>query len=195
MARIPYLDPDRAPESVRRLLAPDRPQKIALLFGHAESNWPRLADLLLSILGEQELESRLRELGILRIANLRQARYEWDQHVVIAGMAGVRPEQIESIAKGQFDAACFDPRERLVLEAATELVRDANVSDATVARLTREFPPRQIVELLLACGVYEALAKLMNALGLDPESAVTSSFAEAVNRGSVAGWRQPVQGG
>src|SRR3990172_9149876 len=117
MARIPCLDPDRAPESVKRLLAPDRPQKIALLFGHAESNWPRLADLLLSILGEQELESRLRELGILRIANLRQARYEWDQHVVIAGMAGVRPEQIESIAKGRIDAACFDPRERLLPQA------------------------------------------------------------------------------
>ena len=194
MARIPYLDPERAPESVRRLLAPDRPQKIALLFGHAESNWPRLADLLLSILGEQKLPSRLRELGILRVASLRQARYEWDQHVAIAGAAGVSAEQIESIAKGALDAACFDARERLVLDAATELVRDANVSDATLARLSRELPPREIVELLLACGVYEALAKLMNALGLDPEAAVTSAFAEAVNRGAVAAGRTTAPG-
>jgi alkylhydroperoxidase family enzyme len=193
MARIPYLDPDRAPESVKRLLAPDRPQKIALLFGHAESNWPRLADLLLSILGEQELASKLRELGILRVARLRRARYEWDQHVVIAASAGVRSEQIESIAKGEIGATCFDPQERLVLEAATELVQDANVSDGTLARLARDLPPRQIVELLLACGVYEALAKLMNALGLDPEGSVTSAFAEAVNRGAVAARRQPAQ--
>jgi alkylhydroperoxidase family enzyme len=195
MARIPYLDPDRAPESVKRLLAPDRPRKIALLFGHAESNWPRLADLLLSILGEQELEARLRELAILRIANLHQARYEWDQHVVIAGTAGVRPEQIESIARGSIGEPCFDPRERLALDAATELVLEANVSDATLARLAQELPPRQIVELLLACGVYEALAKLMNALGLDPEVAVTSAFAEAVNRGAVAARRQPARRG
>jgi alkylhydroperoxidase family enzyme len=172
---------------VQRLLAPDRPRKIALLFGHAETNWPRLADLLLSILGEQELEARLRELAILRIARLRQARYEWDQHVVIAATAGVRAEQIESIAKGEIAIPCFGPLERLVLDAATELVEDGSVSHATAARLSREFPPRQIVELLLACGVYEALAKLMNALGLDPESAVTSAFAEAVNRGAVAG--------
>jgi len=195
MARIPYLDPERAPESVKRLLAPDRPQKIALLFGHAESNWPRLAELLLSILGEQQLESRLRELGILRVAKLREARYEWDQHVAIATAAGVRPEQIESIAKGEIGAACFEPRERLVLEAATELVRDANVSDATMAGLSRALPPRQIVELLLACGVYEALAKLMNALGLDPEGAVTSAFAEQVNRGDLMRRPQPAQGG
>jgi len=84
MARIPYLDPDRAPESVKRLLAPDRPQKIALLFGHAESNWPRLADLLLSILGEQELESRLRELGILRLgrASERQRDRRGNQYSI-----------------------------------------------------------------------------------------------------------------
>ena len=195
MARIPYLDPERAPESVKRLLAPDRPQKIALLFGHAEANWPRLAELLLSILGEQQLESRLRELGILRVAKLREARYEWDQHVAIATAAGVRPEQIESIARGEIGAACFEPRERLVLEAATELVSDANVSDATLAGLSRALPPRQIVELLLACGVYEALAKLMNALGLDPEGAVTSAFAEQVNRGDLMRRRQPAQGG
>jgi alkylhydroperoxidase family enzyme len=195
MARIPYLDPDRAPESVKRLLAPDRPQKIALLFGHAESNWPRLADLLLSILGEQELESRLRELAILRVAKLRAARYEWDQHVAIATVAGVRAEQIESIAKGEIGAACFEPRERLALDAATELVRDSMVADSTLARLSQEFPPRQIVELLLACGVYEALAKLMNALGLDPEAAVTSAFADQVNRGALTGRRPTAQGG
>lgn len=186
MARIPYLDPENAPESVKRLLAPDRPQKIALLFGHAESNWPRLADLLLSILGEQQLDSRLRELGILRVAKLREARYEWDQHVVIAGSAGVRAEQIESIAKGRIDSACFDPRERLVLDAATELVQDATVSDETLQRLSRELTSREIVELLLACSVYEAVGKLMNAVGLDPEETVSSAFAEAVNRGAVA---------
>jgi alkylhydroperoxidase family enzyme len=195
MARIPYLDPERAPESVRRLLAPDRPQKIALLFGHAESNWPRLADLLLSILGEQELDPRLRELGILRVANLRQARYEWDQHVVISASAGVRPEQIESIARAEIDADCFDPRERRVLEAATELVRDGNVSDETLAQLGQDLPPRQVVELLLAVGVYEAVAKLMNALGLDPEGAVSSAFAEAVNRGTVTPRYAAPQGG
>jgi alkylhydroperoxidase family enzyme len=195
MARIPYLDPDRAPESVKRLLAPDRPQKIALLFGHAESNWPRLADLLLSILGEQELESRLRELAILRVAKLRAARYEWDQHVAIATVAGVRDEQIESIAKGEIGAACFEPRERLALDAATELVRDSMVADSTLARLSQEFPPRQIVELLLACGVYAALAKQMTALGLDPEAAVTSAFAAQVHRGALTGRRLTAQGG
>jgi alkylhydroperoxidase family enzyme len=186
VARIPYLDPARAPESVRRLLAPDRPQKIALLFGHAESNWPRLADLLLSILGEQALDPRLRELAILRIAGLRQARYEWDQHVAISSAAGVRAEQIEAIARGDVAAACFDPLERLVLATTTSFVRDGELSAESVEKLAAALPPRELVELLLACGVYEALAKLMNALALDPEAAGSRAFAEAVNRGAVS---------
>ena len=186
MARIPYLDPASAPEGVRRLLAPDRPQKIALLFGHAESNWPRLAELLLSILGEQALDPRLRELAILRIAALRGARYEWDQHVAISAAAGVRAEQVEAIARGDVAATCFDRLERLVLATATSFVRDGDLSAEGVEKLAAELPPRELVELLLACGVYEALAKLMNALALDPEPPGSAAFAQAVNRGAVA---------
>ena len=186
MARIPYLDPLQAPEGVRRLLAPDRPQKIALLFGHAETNWPRLAELLLSILGEQALDARLRELAILRVAALHGARYEWEQHVAISAAAGVRAEQVDAIARGDALAACFDARERQVLAAVTGFVRDGGLSEPEVAALAEVLPPRELVELLLACGVYEALAKLMNALALDPEPPGTRAFAEAVNRGAVA---------
>ena len=186
MARIPYLDPATAPESVRRLLAPDRPSKIALLFGHAETNWPRLANLLLSILGEQQLDRRLRELAILRVANLRGAAYEWDQHESIGASAGVRPEQIDSLRHGRADAPCFDPLERLVLRAATELVERDAVSEATLAELARHLSPRELVELSLAIAVYEAVAKLMNTLALDREATGSTSFADAVNRGQVA---------
>jgi alkylhydroperoxidase family enzyme len=191
MARIPYLDPQTAPESVRRLLAPDRPQNIALLFGHAETNWPRLADLLLSILGEQALPGRLRELAILRVASLRAAGYEWDQHVTIASAAGVGAEQIAAIERGAADAACFGALERVVLRATSELVEQGSVSEATLGELSRRLSPREMVELLLAGAVYEALAKLMNTLALDREGSPTAAFAEAVVRGNVARAARP----
>ena len=55
MPRIAPLDFDSAPEAVKQLLSPDRPNEIALVFGHAETNWPRLADLLLSILDQFDI--------------------------------------------------------------------------------------------------------------------------------------------
>ena len=101
MPRIRPLALESAPESVRQLLASDRPNQIALLFGHAETNWPRLADLLLSILSQQQLDKRLRELAILRVARLRRAAFEWDQHVGISQAAGVTREQVDAIEQGR----------------------------------------------------------------------------------------------
>ena len=114
MPRIPPPTCDQAPESVRRLLAPEPPNEIALLFGHAATHWPRIADLLLSILSEQSLDERLRELAILRVANLRRAEFEWDQHVGISQAAGVSREQLEAIAAGRIEAPCFDARAKLM---------------------------------------------------------------------------------
>jgi alkylhydroperoxidase family enzyme len=185
MPRIAPLSIEDAPDSLKQLLAPDRPNTIALLFGHAETNWPRLADLLLSILGEQQLESRLRELAILRVAKLRGAVYEWEQHVGISQAAGVTGEQVAAIADGRIDAGCFDDLDQLVLEATTRLAEDGTLAAALVERLGELLSPREVVELLLAAGVYEALAKLMNALDLESDGPIAPEFAKAVNRGSV----------
>jgi len=185
LARLPYLDPDEAPESVRRLLAPDRANKIALLFGHAESNWPRLADLLLSILGEQTLDARLRELAILRVARLRAARFEWDQHVGISAAAGATPEERAAIERDDPAADCFGELERIVLRAASDIVEKGELEDSLFRQLEDRLSPREVVELLLAIGVYEALAKLMNALELDPEPRIDPDFAARVVAGEI----------
>jgi len=176
---------DAAPEAVRQLLSPERPNKMALLFGHAETNWPRLADLLLSILSQQKLDKKLRELAILRVANLRQAIFEWEQHVGISRAAGVEAEQLAAIEAGRIDAPCFDALERLVLEATSELVETHTLSRATFDRLAAKLSPREVVELLMAAGIYEALAKLMNAVDLESDGPIDPDFAAAVNRGSV----------
>lgn len=185
MPRIAPLRIESAPESLKQLLAPDRPNSIALLFGHAETNWPRLADLMLSILAEQELEPRLRELAILRVARLRGAVYEWEQHLGIGRAAGVRDREIAAIEAGRIDADCFGARERVVLDAATQLVERGTLDAACFERVAREFSPRESVELLLATAVYEAAAKLMNALELESEGPIDPRFAAAVNRGEV----------
>jgi alkylhydroperoxidase family enzyme len=186
MARIPYLDPESAPESVKRLLAPNRANQIALLFGHAETNWPRLADLLLSILSEQSLDARLRELAILRVAQLRSARFEWDQHLGISAAVGVTEAEHQALERGEIEADCFGELDRLVLRAATEVVEGGTLSAGQVGALSQRLSSREVVELLLAIGVYEALAKLMNALDLDPQSGIDPEFASQVVSGGVA---------
>ncbi len=56
-------------------------------------SWSRFADY---ILGGQSLPARDREILILRIGWLNQARYEWEQHVRIGKAAGLTDDEIES---------------------------------------------------------------------------------------------------
>ena len=181
MARIPYVDPATAPEHVRDTLA-QLPVVLNIfrMMAHAESNFRPLLRFGSAILGGQKLSPRLRELAILRVAQLSPARYEWIQHVPIAKAAGVTPAQIDAIAGGDIDAACFATDEQMVLRFATEVLRDVRASDATFAAMRERFTPQEIVELILAIGFYMMMARLMETTGVDIEPDVGTSIIDAL---------------
>jgi 4-carboxymuconolactone decarboxylase len=169
MARVPYVDPATAPAPVREQLARfgADPLNIFRVLAHAETCFAPVVRLGGAILLEQTLDARLRELAILRVARLDDAPYEWTQHVAIAEGVGVRPEQIAALAADEPTADCFDERERLVLAATTELVRDADVHDATYTALATRLSTRELVELVLAVGFYMLMARVMRASRID----------------------------
>src|SRR5262245_18464784 len=109
MARLPYVDPATAPAEVKDLLG-CLPVKlnVFLMMAHAETNFRPLVQLGTSILGRQKLSPRLRELTILRVAQLSPARYEWVQHESIAEAVGVPRAQIEALERADPEAARFD---------------------------------------------------------------------------------------
>ena len=181
MARMPYVDPATAPERVRETLASTPvPLNIFRMMAHAESNLRSMLRLGGTILSKQQLSGRLRELAILRVAHLSCARYEWGQHVPIAQSVGVTTAQVAALEAGDITASCFDARERLVLQFTDELVHDVRVSDPTFAAATREFSPREVVELILAVGYYMMIARLLETTGVDLEAPAGGAFLESL---------------
>ena len=96
----------------------------------------------------------LRELAIVRTGMLCGAEYEWRHHVPLALGSGGTEAQIEALQQGKIDGAEFDERQHLVLRFTTEVVENVRASDPTFAAMQREFSPREIIELILAIGVY-----------------------------------------
>lgn len=185
MARLPYVDPDAMPAKVREVY--DRlPVKLNVfrMMAHAETSFRPLIQLGTSILAFQQLDGKLRELAILRVANLSGASYEWAQHVPIAKAAGATDEQVAALERGSADAACFDDTERLVLRFATELIRDVRVSDETMAAAAKRFPHREIVELVLAVGYYMMIARLLETTGVDLDEVAGDRIVAAARRDS-----------
>ncbi len=180
MARIPYADPQKASEEVRKTLD-ELPVKLNIfrLMAHAETCFRPLLRLGSVILSQQKLDASLRELAILQVAKLSPAEYEWVQHVAIAEAVGVTPQQIQALDEGDVDADSFSDRERLLLEFTTELVRDVRVCDDTFGEMEKSFSPQEIVELILAIGFYMTMARLMETLDIDLEPAASTKVLEA----------------
>jgi alkylhydroperoxidase family enzyme len=181
MARMPYVDLATAPEQVRGTFA-QLPVALNIfrMMAHAESNFRPLLRLGSTILAKQKLSARLRELAILRVAQLSAARYEWVQHVPIATAVGVTRAQIDALEDGAVDAECFAADDQLVLRFTTEVVREVRASDLVFEAMRKRFAPQEIVELILAVGFYMMMARLMETTGVDLEADVGTSVIDAL---------------
>ncbi|MEU5989961.1 carboxymuconolactone decarboxylase family protein [Spirillospora sp. NPDC047418] len=114
------------------------------------------------------LPRRETELVILRVAHLRDCRYEFDHHVRIAGRSGVRRRDVERVKDGP-SAEGWTPREQAILAAADGLHSDQDLDDETWTRLRAHLTPGECVELTTLVAHYEMLATLITTLRIQPD--------------------------
>lgn len=168
MARLPYVDPENAPEPVREVLDAIPPLKIFRMMANAETAfrpWIRWGGVLLTGLA---LDPLLRELAILRVARLTpHAEYEWVQHVPIAEGVGASKEQVAALERDQPAAECFTDHQRTVLRFTTEVVQAARADEATLTAAREFLSPREVVELLMVIGQYMMVARVMATTDID----------------------------
>jgi alkylhydroperoxidase family enzyme len=182
VARLPYPDPESAPEPVREALAGLPPLNIFRMLSHAETAFRPFLRFGGSILGRLELDPKLRELAILQVAADAEAEYEWVQHAAIARQVGVVDDQIASVRAGRLDDPSLGDVERAVLRFAREVVAGPRVSDETFASVSKQLDPREIVELLLTVGNYLMLARVMTTLELELDDPAGERVLESSER-------------
>jgi len=121
-----------------------------------------------SLLLYGQLAPRLRELAILRIAQMTGADYEWVHHVPIAEEAGVNHAEISHLDDWR-QRPEFDDREKAVIRYTEAVTRDVEVPDEVFDELRRHLSETEIVELTLVCGYWGMVARLIVALKIDIE--------------------------
>ena len=166
--RLPLHD---LPEGTARRLAELGGRPINLyrtLAGH-----PTLLDTWIEyawgLRGASETPRGLRELVILRVAQMTNATYEWAAHVKMARTAGVSEDKIGALGRWR-EAPRFDGRERAAL-AYAEAMHFGHVDDPTFAAVRANFTDPEILELTLTASTYLGLATLLEALRIPPEGA------------------------
>ena len=112
----------------------------------------------------------LRELMILRTAQIARSEYEWAHHLRMARKAGVSEAKIAALA-GWRTSNAFDPRERAAL-ALTEAVMACNVTDEVHAEVKRHFTDAEFVELSLTAGFYAMVSRMLDAMRVEMDEDV-----------------------
>jgi 4-carboxymuconolactone decarboxylase len=109
----------------------------------------------------------LRELMILRGAQLMRSEYEWAQHLKMARKFGVREAQIAALADWRSSAE-FTGREKAALLLA-EAVTNGNVTDAIYAETSKHFDHAEFVELAMVPAFYAMVARMLDAMRVQLE--------------------------
>lgn len=111
----------------------------------------------------------LREVMILRTAQIAHSEYEWAHHLRMARKAGVSEAKIAALA-GWRDSREFDAKERAAL-ALTEAVMACNVTDEVHAEVKRHFSDAEFVELSLTASFYAMVSRMLDAMRveMDPD--------------------------
>lgn len=112
---------------------------------------------------------RLRELLILRGAQVSGAHYEWVHHTAMALAAGVTQAQIDALANWR-DAGCFDATERAVIRLAEEVTIGPAASAESIEALREAgFDEAGIVELTLTASFYVCVSRFLQSMQVELE--------------------------
>lgn len=129
------------------------------------------------------LAPRFRELAILRVAWLRQAEYEWTQHVLISRRIGLTDAEISRLA-GELDTSQWGPLDVFVIQATDELIHSARMSEETWRRLKLELGVEGLIELIHVIGNYELIAMFASSTELELEEGLEEMRFERFARAS-----------
>jgi AhpD family alkylhydroperoxidase len=172
MARVPLVpsEPDDpiVQEVFARFAAERRaPIELYRVLAHSPKLLRAYSGLARALRYEAETPRTLRELVILRTAQLTGSEYEWAHHRKMALTAGVPERQIEELERWS-ESDAFDQGERAALRLAEE-AHEIAVREETLAELSRSFSESETIELVLLVTFYQAVARVLQALGIEVE--------------------------
>jgi AhpD family alkylhydroperoxidase len=177
MSRYPQPD---IPEPQATLIANAgaRPLNLYRILGNAPAMLDAWIRFAYALRAEPTTSRALRELMILRTAQLANSEYEWSQHERMARAAGVTERQIVELDHWHVSRA-FSLRESQAI-ALTEDMWHGHVTDRRHNCLEAVFTAEERIELILTAGFYCMVPRVLDAIGVTTEGEEDAECDRAV---------------
>jgi AhpD family alkylhydroperoxidase len=172
MARLPLIDEHAGPD-IAALVGKIRGARGGRLhdFYKALLHSPGVAsawfDFNNAVRFQAQLDDRVRELVIMRVAALTGCGYVFEVHKAqYAKPAGVTPDEVEALrSRGQ--PALFGGRESALLAYVDAMTRDVEVPDDLFEGMRGRFSDREVVEVTVLTAAYNMHTRFLKALGFE----------------------------
>jgi len=173
MTRLPLKTDDELDDKTRSLFADmvGRGAKVPDLY-RLLANAPELlqawTDLAWPLRSVTYADRDLRELLIMRTAQLTGAEYEWKHHWSMAVAAGASKAKLDALADWAA-SDLFSASERAALGMADAMVRDGHVAEAAIQPVLDRFDRPAVIQLVLTVAFYVCVGRFAGALSLGVE--------------------------
>jgi len=168
MARIPYFDLAEAPASYTEMLGGRPPLNLYRMLPHAGKAAEGFLRLGGALLRDNELDSRLREIAILRVGLLSGAGYEVHQHRKLARKIGLADAKIAALEPGT-DPSALDELELQVLRFTDQVFHRVKAPDAMFDAMRTQLTTKALAELVLTIGFYMMVSRFLENFEVDIE--------------------------
>jgi alkylhydroperoxidase family enzyme len=153
---------EELPDETAEMLARHPPINVLRMFGLTEDMLPGVLALIGAVFNANGIDTRLREIIVLRCAHLANAPYELQANTVMAANAGVTAEEIAAIGKDG-PVQGLDAEAILICQATDELTEQATLTDETLGKLIDRYGNSITAKLVLIIGWFNLLSRFLNA--------------------------------
>jgi len=144
-----------------------RPLNLYRILANAPDMLDAWVDFAYSLRLSAKTSRTLRELMILRTAQLHNSSYEWHQHRIMSREAGVSDSQIADLAMWR-TSKLFTESEKAAL-AITEAIVDDRFDEKVHNEVKDSFSPSEMIELLLTASYYCMVPRILKAVDVPIE--------------------------
>lgn len=140
-----------------------------------------------AVSGPGELDQRIKELSAVHVALLNHCRYTTSHRCYSALGKGVSTADLERLAAGDF--ASFTDKEQLALRFTRALTVDipvtgrdesvTGVAPELLAQVQDSYEPRELVELVMSVGLWNALTRFHRVMDFDLDLGEPPSVVDA----------------
>ena len=176
MSRLPMLPLEPEDPALAGMFAEVRARgweipNLYRVLGHSPQMLRAWLDFAWPLRLEARTDRSVRELLILRGAQVSGTNYEWVHHLPMALAAGVTQEQIDALTDEWASSPLYSASEKAVLLLADEVTRGPGASANCIAALAEQgFSHAEITELTLTASFYVCVSRFLRSMDVPLES-------------------------